>query len=77
VIDGFQKLCVIQFSFVYILDDMKVGALIDKSARLWNHELISVCFAPVDVNRILSIPLSFNKVSGFVSWPFTKTGTFT
>jgi hypothetical protein len=62
---------------VYIPDDMKVGALIDKSTRLWNHELISARFAPADVNRILSIPLSFNRVSDFVSWPFTKTSTFT
>jgi hypothetical protein len=75
VIDGFP--CHPIQLIVYIPDDMKVGALIDKITRLWNHELINACFAPAGVNKILSIPLSFNRVSDFVSWPFTKMSTFT
>jgi hypothetical protein len=61
---------------VYIPEDMKVSALIDKNTRQWNHELISACFAPSDDNRILSIPLSSIMVSDYVSWPFTKNGYF-
>jgi hypothetical protein len=62
---------------VQMPDDLKVSALMDESSRQWNEELVRICFRPLDVERILNIPLSLNRVPNCVSWPFTKTGTYT
>jgi len=62
---------------VDIPDDLKVNYLIDESSRKWNEELVRICFSPADAERILNIALSHNRVLDYVSWPFTKTGTYT
>ena len=62
---------------VDIPDDLKVNSLIDESSRKWNVELVCICFNPADADRILNIPLSHNRVLDYVSWPLTKTGTYT
>jgi len=62
---------------VQIPDELKVNALIDESTRQWNEELIRICFSSADAERILSIPLSHNRIPDYVSWPPTKTGIYT
>ena len=62
---------------VQMPDDLKVSSLIDESSKQWNVELIRICFNPADAEHILNIPLSHNRVSDFVSWPYTKTGAYT
>jgi hypothetical protein len=62
---------------IYILEDLRVSALMDRSTRQGNAELIAACFSPLDAGRILNIPLSSNSITDYVSWPFTKNGTFT
>jgi hypothetical protein len=61
---------------VYILDNLRVSALINKATRQWNQELIEVYFSPPDAELILKIPLSSSLVVDCVSWPFTKTVIF-
>jgi len=62
---------------VFIPDELRVSALIDTITGRWNEELIAACFSSTDASRILQIPLSCNRVPDCVSWPWTKTGTFT
>jgi hypothetical protein len=62
---------------IYILDDLRVSALINTTTRQWNRELIVVCFSPPDAELILKIPLSSSSVADCVSWPINKTRIFT
>ena len=58
-------------------DDLKVSSLMDHSSKKWNEELVRICFGPADAECILNIALSHNQVLDCVSWPLTKTGTYT
>jgi hypothetical protein len=55
----------------------KVIQLIDPVSGAWNEATLSSLFLPVDVNRILQIPLNSNGFDDFISWKFTKHGRFT
>jgi hypothetical protein len=54
----------------------KVSDFIDEETDMWDEELLSECFWPIDVQRILNIPLARNRMDDFISWHFTKTGVF-
>jgi hypothetical protein len=43
----------------------------------WDEELLTSLFWPIDVQRILNIPLSRRGMEDFVSWHFNKNGIFT
>ena len=62
---------------VQMPDDLKVSSLMDHSSKKWNEELVRICFRPADAECILNIALSHNQVLDCVSWPLTKTGTYT
>jgi hypothetical protein len=62
---------------IQIPDDLRVRCIIDESSRQWNEELVLICFRPAEAECILNIVLSHNQVCDCVSWPFTKTGTYT
>ena len=66
--------CIPIHPMVQIPDELKVNALIDESTRQWNEELIRICFSSADAERIISIPLSHNRIPDYVSWPLTKDG---
>lgn len=55
----------------------KVEELIDPHSGKWDEALIRSIFSPVDVDRILRIPLNTQLVEDFVAWNFTKSFTFT
>jgi hypothetical protein len=54
----------------------KVSELIDVEVGQWDEEIIKDIFWPVDVQRILNIPLATSMMQDFVSWHYTKTGVF-
>jgi hypothetical protein len=54
----------------------RVSDLIDPDTEKWDEEILSDIFWPVDVQRILNIPLASGLMQDFVSWHFTKTGIF-
>lgn len=54
----------------------RVSELIDPITNTWDEELLRQTFWPVDVTRILSIPLSSHDMEDFVAWNLTKSGTF-
>ena len=54
----------------------KVEDLIDPYTGRWDEELLRDCFSPVDVQRILQIPLHSQFTEDFVAWNFTRSGTF-
>jgi hypothetical protein len=54
----------------------KVSDFIDEETDMWDEVLLSECFWPIDVQRILNIPLARNSMEDFISWHFTKTGVF-
>lgn len=54
----------------------KVNKLIDPMTEQWDEELIRDIFNPVDVTRILQIPLSYNSFEDFVAWNGTSSGYF-
>ena len=62
---------------VQMPDDLKVSSLMDHSSKKWNEELVRICFGPADAECILNIALSHNQILDCVSWPLTKTGTYT
>ena len=54
----------------------KVEELIYPHTGQWGVELLRDNFLPVDVARILQIPLHVEAVEDFVAWHFTRSGTF-
>ena len=55
----------------------RVNELIDPITEQWDEELIRSIFSPVDVGRILRIPLSHNGFEDFVAWQGNRNGVFT
>ena len=53
-----------------------VEELIDQSSGEWDEVLIRDIFNPIDVGRILSIPLSEHMNEDFVAWHKTRSYTF-
>ena len=54
----------------------KVSELFDPITDSWDEELLRRIFWSTDVERILHIPLARTMMGDFMSWHFTKTGTF-
>jgi hypothetical protein len=54
----------------------KVSDLINVETNSWDQEILEDIFWPVDVQRILNIPLARGYMQDFVSWHLTKTGVF-
>ena len=54
----------------------RVSEFIDPETNSWDEELIREIFWPVDVQRILNIPLAVGMMDDFVSWHLTRTGVF-
>jgi hypothetical protein len=55
----------------------KVSQLIDVNTGLWDEPLIRNLFLPVDVNRILQIPLNIQGFEDFIASNCTEHGRFT
>ena len=53
-----------------------VSDLIDPTTGQWDEELLRTVFNPVDVGRILQIPLSLNAFEDFIAWDPKRKGTF-
>ena len=54
----------------------KVGDLIDPALNTWDEDLITQTMWPIDVQRILSIPISQHDMPDFIAWSYTKNGMF-
>jgi hypothetical protein len=54
----------------------KVSEMIDPDTRTWDEVLLHSIFLPVDVNRILNIPLAIGMMEDFVSWNFYQERYF-
>jgi hypothetical protein len=54
----------------------KVSELIDPTTGNWDQQLIHNIFHPIDVNRILQIPLNYNAFDDFLAWHGTRSGVF-
>ena len=54
----------------------RVSEFIDPETNSWDEELIREIFWPVDIQRILNIPLAVGMMDDFVSWHLTRTGVF-
>ena len=50
----------------------KVADLIDPTTGQWDIQLVEQTFWPVDVSRILSIPLPSYDMPDFVAWNLTN-----
>lgn len=53
-----------------------VNELIDPATRTWDEVLLRDIFSPIDVHRILSIPLSAHLHEDFIAWHYTKSYIF-
>jgi hypothetical protein len=53
-----------------------VSELIDQETGTWDEEMLHDLFWPVDVQRVLNIPLATGMMQDFVAWNFNKSGTF-
>lgn len=53
-----------------------VNELIDPVSGEWDENLIREFFWPIDVDRILQIPLHQDDTEDYVAWHLTKTGIF-
>ena len=53
-----------------------VEELIDQESGQWDEVLIRDIFNPIDVERILCIPLSANIDEDFVAWHRTRSYSF-
>jgi hypothetical protein len=54
----------------------RVSELVDPITGTWDIDLVQSNFHPIDVQRILQIPLNNNGFEDFISWHITKTGFF-
>jgi ribonuclease HI len=55
----------------------KVSDLIDPITEQWDSEILEALLSPVDVHRILQIPLHNRGFEDFIAWRFTKHGKYT
>jgi ribonuclease HI len=55
----------------------KVYELIDPISGQWDEELLRSILNPVDVGRVLQIPLNTQGFHDFIAWNYTKNGRFT
>ena len=53
-----------------------VNELIIQTIGLWDEELLRDIFSPIDVDRIVRIPLSEHLGDDFIAWHYTKSYTF-
>lgn len=53
-----------------------VNDLIDPISGNWDEELITTIFNPVDVRRIMEIPLNYNAFDDFIAWHPDRRGIF-
>ena len=53
-----------------------VDELIDPETHSWDKQLIRDIFNPIDVARILRIPVNGNMTEDFIAWHLTKTYSF-
>lgn len=53
-----------------------VSDLIDPNTGQWDEELLQTVFNPVDVGRILQIPMNLNAFEDFIVWHTEWKGTF-
>ena len=50
----------------------RVSELINTESRQWDEQLLNDLFWPIDVYRILNIPLALGMMDDFVSWHFCR-----
>ena len=50
--------------------------IIDPHTGQWDQELIRSVIKPVDVARIIQIPLRMEAMKDLVVWQYTRSGTF-
>ena len=55
----------------------KVSDLIDSATGHWDVPLVEQTFWPIDVERVLALPLPTHDMSDFVAWSLNKHGIFT
>ena len=53
-----------------------VNDLIDPTSGNWDEDLITSIFNPVDVRRILELPLNYNAFEDFIAWHPDCRGIF-
>ena len=53
----------------------RVSELIDPITGTWDEELIRSIFIPVDVRRIMQIPINLQAFEGFIAWHPEPKGT--
>lgn len=54
----------------------KVADLIDPILNSWDEDLLRQTLWPIDVQRVLTIPISQHDMPDFIAWNFTKKGSF-
>jgi hypothetical protein len=54
----------------------RVEELINPATEQWDEGLLRSLFNPVDVNRILQIPLNVGAFEDFMAWNYNRTGKF-
>ena len=54
----------------------KVADLIDPILNSWDEDLLRQTLWPIDVQRVLTIPISQHDMPDFIAWNFTKKGIF-
>jgi hypothetical protein len=55
----------------------KVSDLIDPVTEQWDNEILVSLFNPLDVSRILQIPLHNRGFEDFIAWNLSKNGRYT
>jgi hypothetical protein len=55
----------------------KVSELIDPYNGGWDLDLLHTIFQPIDVQKILQIPINHQAFDDFMAWRFTKHGRYT
>ena len=54
----------------------KVSELISSITGAWDEQLLCDLFSPVDVQRILQIPINNHGFDDFIAWHFSKNGKY-
>ena len=55
----------------------KVADLIDPTTNSWDEDLVRQTLWPIDVQRVLAIPLTMHNMSDFIAWSYAENGVFT
>jgi hypothetical protein len=55
----------------------RVSQLISPITGSWDEDLLADMFNPVDVTRILQIPINSQGFDDFIAWSYTKHGRYT